>query len=169
MDTYVAESIHRSILDIFTAGDASHPEFPTVYYLDPVDAKIRWLAEIGSWVPAQVDEGIWVRIFDVPPGAIPQSIVDNLLEIESVLVQDCLRFHEEGCWREEPNYPFYRWDPADWFDLFDIEEIREKWEEGLSAEEIVGEICLGDVLNGYVDYEQTLDWINGLIRLWQAA
>jgi hypothetical protein len=60
-------------------------------------------------------------------------------------------------------------DPADWFDLFDIEEIREKWEEGLSVEEIVGEICLGDVLNGYVDYEQTLDWINGLIRLWQAA
>ena len=60
-------------------------------------------------------------------------------------------------------------DPADWFDLFDIEEIREKWEEGLSAEEIVGEICLGDILNGMVDYHETLEWVNGLIQQWQAA
>jgi len=59
--------------------------------------------------------------------------------------------------------------PEEWFDIFDIEEIREKWEDGLSAEEIVGELFLGDILNGFVDYHETLEWIEGMIKQWQAA
>jgi hypothetical protein len=56
--------------------------------------------------------------------------------------------------------------PEDWFDVFDFMEVREKWEEGMSAEEIVGELYLGD---GTVDYQEILEWIERLIQQWQAA
>ena len=172
---YVRESIHSSILAIFDAQDASHREYQTSYYLDPVNSRVVWLTRVGGWIPAQVSDGIWVKLFDAPVRAIPQSIVDALLSVEDVLTDDCLDFQESGYWVEKPDYSIYGlepvcfWDPVDWFDPFDFEEIREKWEEGMSAEEIVGDLYLGDILNGMVDYHEALEWINGLIQQWQAA
>jgi len=168
----IRDSIHNSILSILDAQDASHPNYPTSYYLDPVDFRVVWFTRMGSWVPTQIHDGIWVKVLDAPIRAIPQSIVDNLLKVEDVLVEDCLRFQEDGYWQEKPDYfpyalqPACFWDPSVWFDLFDIVEIREKWEGGMSPEEIVGEVCLGDILNGKVDYHETLEWVNGLIQQW---
>jgi len=168
----IRDSIHSSILSIFDAQDASHSNYRTSYYLDPIGARVVWLTRMGSWIPSQVHDGIWVKVLDAPIRAIPQSIVDNLLKVESALVEDCLRFQENGYWEDKPDYSSYRleptcfWDPSVWFDISDIEDIREKWEDSLSAEEIVGELFLGDIHNGSVDYHETVEWVNRLIQNW---
>jgi len=104
---YVRDSIHSSILAIFDAQDASHREYQTSYYLDPVNSRVVWLTRIGDWIPAQVSDGIWVKLFDAPVRAIPQSIVDALLSVEDVLTDDCLDFQESGYWVEKPDYSIY--------------------------------------------------------------
>jgi|YNPBryulayer2012_1023412.scaffolds.fasta_scaffold05538_4 hypothetical protein len=91
----IRELIHSSIISIFDYEDTTHPQYPTAYYLDLLNVKIRWITKIDSWVPPEVYEGVWVPIFEASPEADVQSIVDDLVAIEDVLIDHCLQFQAE--------------------------------------------------------------------------
>jgi len=166
----IRESIHHSILSILEAEDASNPYYPTIYYLDPKSAVIRWYpqAEIG------IGEG-WVRILNAHPRAIPQSIVNTLLMIEDILVDSCASFQLLGRWEDKPDYSLLRlelrvtvfWPPEKWFNEFDRVDIRRMWRKGMSPEDIISSLFLGDPFNGGVDRREALDWIKQMIQEWE--
>ena len=104
--TNIRESIHESILSILGAQDASHPQFPTAYYLDPIECKIRWYTQATQASTSACDEK--VHVLTAHPRAIPQSIVDNLLKLEMSFAADCEQFQKDGKWKNKPVYSTYR-------------------------------------------------------------
>jgi len=167
----VHESIHNSIVSILNSPDASHPSYPTTYYLDPKSGVIRWYPQVENII---IDEN-WVRILTAHPRAIPKAIVNILLRIEDILVDNCLEFQLFGGWKDKPDYSLLRlefnvtvfYPPEEWFDDFDRYDIRRMWRQGMSAEEIVSKFELRDDFNENVDRREALDWIKQMIQEWE--
>lgn len=161
----IRELIHESILSILGAQDASHPQLSTVYYLDPIECKIRWYTQATQASTSACDEN-WVHVLTAHPRAIPQSIVDNLLKLEMSFAADCEQFQKDGKWKNKPVYSTYRinvtvyYPPEKWFDAFDLHNIRWQAKKGMGAEEILAGFDLG----GNVDYQEALDWIKKVIH-----
>jgi hypothetical protein len=168
-------SIFReSIMAILTAPDAVSLEYPTDYYLDPVEHKIRWYTrkKFRTGVPREACNGIWVDIFQAPPKAIRESIVGNLLRIEDLLVRDCknnffgISENGLGIWKRKPNYGKIEiatyLSPEERFFGPYLEEIKRRLSNGENAEDICRSLYLGDIFNGIVRYEDALNWIRKL-------
>jgi hypothetical protein len=168
----IRKSIYESITSVLTEPSAVHSKYPTDYYLDPIDCRVCWYTRIGIGVPRAVYNGVWVRIFQAPPKAIRESIVDNLLSIENLLVYDCkenfVGISEDGLgiWRQKPDYGSFEittyLSPEEWFFKSDIEEIKERLANGEDAESICRSLYLGDLFSGIVRYEDALSFIRSL-------
>jgi len=169
----VLKSIHDSILSILDCEDATHSQYPTAYYLDPAAAKIRWYTK-AELIDEDINED-WVQILIAHPRAIPRSIVDVLLRIKDILVEHCLEFQMLGKWKNKPDYSllrlelnvviFYR--PEDWFDAFDLYDIRHRWKQGMSAEEIVSALFQEENIKRNLDRREVLTWIRQMFQKWQ--
>ncbi len=177
MNSTLHDSIHDSILN---AGKAVHPNYATVYYLDPENRVIEPYTVIGAGIPAPAYHGIWVKIFSAPAGAIPESVVTNLLRIEDQLIYDCENFqgtewdghNHIGVWRNKPDYSVRQfeigsfWDPCDWFEPV-LQDLREKWENGMNAAQIIDSEDLGNIYDGMVDRDAAIEWLAETIKDWE--
>jgi len=174
----MSDTLHNSILN---AGEAVHPAYPTDFYLDPESEQIQWYTRTGAGIPAPAYHGIWVRLFQAPPNAIPKSIVQNLLRIEKQLIYDCEKnfqgtewdgHNHIGVWKDKPDYSMFRfeiatiWDPEDWFGPV-LQDLKEKWESGMNATQIIDSEDLGDTVDGMVDRDQAIEWLEDKIQEWQ--
>jgi hypothetical protein len=152
------------------------------YYLDPIEKVIQPWIEIGSGIPRAAYNNIWVKILTAPANAIPESVVNTLLRLEDQLVYDCeVNFRGTewdgdyiGIWRSKPNYPFeYElevacfWQPEDWFELDDLEDLKNKWKRGMTPTQIIESKDLGDYDRGMVDKDEALEWLEQMIEEWK--
>jgi hypothetical protein len=171
------QKIHKSILE---AGEHTHPRFAVAYYLNPVDKVIENVF-VGGGMPRAAYYGIWIEIFTAPPGAIPQSVVNNLLAIEDRLIYDCQENfkgvewdgrNHVGVWQNKPNYSWeYQfeigcfWDPYDWFEPV-LRDLKDKWRNGMTASQIIDSEDLGDN-EGMVDRDDAIKWLEQVIEEWE--
>ena len=72
-----------------------------------------------------------------------------------------------------PNYSFEFqfeiaafWDPGDWFGPV-LQDLKEKWESGMDAAQIIASEDLGDTVVGMVDRDQAIEWLEDTIQEWQ--
>jgi hypothetical protein len=153
------------------------------YYLDPIEKVIQPWIEIGSGIPRAAYNNIWVKVFSAPANAIPESVVKVLLELEDTLIYDCENNFQGskwdgsnfiGVWKRKPDYEFeYQievtcyWSPEDWFDVFDIEKMKRKWQSGMTPDQIIAEENLGSPDQGMVDREEAIQWMEDLIEEWK--
>jgi hypothetical protein len=175
----MSDTLHNSILN---AGDAVHPSYPTDFYLDPESEQIQWYTRTGAGIPAPAYHGIWVKVFQAPAGAIPESVVENLLKVEDRLIYDCENNFQgtewdgrnhTGVWKDKPDYSMefqfeiaVFWDPWDWFGPV-LQDLKDKWESGMDAAQIIDSEDLGDISSGIVDRDQAIEWLEDKIQEWQ--
>jgi hypothetical protein len=173
-------TLHKSIHDsILRAGEAVNPLYAVTYYLNPIDRVIEAVS-FGGGHPAPAYHNIWTEVFTAPPGAIPESVVENLLAIEDRLVLDCEEnfqgtewngYNHIGIWEDKPEYPMeYQfeigvfWDPYDWFDLRDL---KDKWQGGMTAAQIIDSEDLGNIYDGMCRRDEAIKWLEQVIEEWE--
>jgi hypothetical protein len=171
-------TLHDSILN---AGKAVHPNYAVTYYLDPENKVIESYTVIGAGIPAPAYHGIWVEIFSAPAGAIPESVVANLLRIEDRLIYDCESnfqgtewdgHNHIGVWRNKPDYSVRQfeigcfWDSCDWFEPV-LQDLQDKWRKGMNASQIIDSEDLGNIYDGMVDRDEAVKWLEEQIKDWE--
>jgi hypothetical protein len=137
---------------------------------------------IGAGIPKAAYHDIWVKVLEAPADAIPESVVENLLRIEDRLIYDCeYNFQGTkwdghnyvGVWRNKPEYSrefdfevAAFWEPEDWFESV-LGSLKQKWELGMDAVQIIDSEDLGDIHSGMVRRDQAIEWLEEVIQEWR--
>jgi len=78
-----------------------------------------------------------------------------------------------GVWRDKPNYPFefefeiaVFWNPVLWFEPV-LENLKEKWKNGMNAGAILDTENLGNTVDGMVRWHEAKKWLEDTIKYWE--
>ncbi len=155
-------------------------------YLDPEAEKIYTFLNSNA-VPVAAYHKIDLRILTLNNGAIPESVYSALKEVEDNL--DTLINHYKGAEWDGSNHKGqwepeafnlleylqqkdfeigYYWEPEDWFEPV-LGSLRQQWEDGSTAEEIVDREGCGTPVDGMVDRDAAIEWLEEQIREWEEA
>lgn len=185
IDTETQTALHTSILEL--ADYDFSGEWKTDIYLDPETEKLYTFTNTGG-VPRTVFHGIDQHILSVSPKVIPQSVVDALLYVESLL-ESVLKGWEGtewngnnhiGLWSEDSldllteiqqktnDYEIaHYWDASEWFSPV-IDDLKTAWREGKTAEQIIDAENLGNDADGMCDRSEAISWLEYMIGEWES-
>lgn len=172
------ETLEKSIRELGEETFAATPSgIRHPVYLDPRGWRVYPSTHVGPGMPMPAWEGRHPHVCDVPPGAIPASVVEQLLRHLDTLAEACVEADHD--WEDDEAYmasATYRlgagrldldiaceWHPADWFEPC-RHDIRAYAEEGLDVSTIVDRIGLEADGWQCVDTEAAIEWIAEFIR-----
>jgi hypothetical protein len=143
-------------------------------YLDPRGWRVYPSTHVGPGMPMPAWEGRHHLVCNVPPGAIPASVVEQLLPHLDTMVEACIEVDDALDTEDdvlasaayelsnlELDFVCY-WDPCDFYSPV-WGEIRDYATEGLSAEAIVDRLGTDDNGHECVDRDAAIAWVEDFI------
>lgn len=159
--------------------------FKTDIYLDPEAEKIYTFVGSNSQ-PMTAYHRIDRRIVTANSSAIPASVYSAIKSLEDNL--DLLIDQYEGSewngnnhvgqwsesaedtlesiWDQQLEIASY-WDASDWFEPV-TDQLKDAWENGQTAEQIIDEQGCGNEADGMCDRDEAITWLESKIEEWQA-
>jgi len=179
--TALQESIEAIGSENFNVCDGQKTDI----YLDPEKKAVYTFVGSNS-SPMAAFHNIDLHLLTVHNGSIPSSVqaaIESVSEnIDSVLAlylgTEWDGNNHIGQWGEDfgaeveclqeklSSIPLAcYWDASEWFNPV-VDELKEDWKTGKTAEQIIDGQNLGNDCDGEVDRDEAIGWLNGMIEDW---